>query len=119
MNSKIKSSTIYRRYTFSLSNIFGFQSVNFEIKKVPKFFVLKFKIIAMTKICITFYQVLPLLITPYHNLLARLERKPFCVGNFKISSKAPDFLSHLIMPRHSLSHLIPQVGKKTILCWLL
>ena len=39
------------------------------------------------------------------HLKARLERKPFYVGNFKISSKAPDFLSHLIMSCHSLSHL--------------
>ena len=47
-----------------------------------------------------------LLITPYHTLSARLETKPFDVSNFKISSQASDFLSHLITPCHSLSHLI-------------
>ena len=103
--------------------------------KVPKFFVRNFKIIAMTKMCITFYQVMSLLITPYsldwkenhfmlatlklvrrlqffyhvlsglvtpyHTLSPWLERKPFYVGNFKISSQPPDFL-YLITPCHSL-----------------
>ena len=59
----------------------------------------------MTKICITFYPVLSLFITPYHTLFPRLERKPFYVGNFKVSSQAPDLLSHLITPCHSLTHL--------------
>ena len=49
---------------------------------------------------------LSLLITPYHTLSPRLERKSFSIGNFQISSQAPDFLSHLIMPCHSLLHLI-------------
>ena len=53
-----------------------------------------------------FYHILLRLVTPYHTLSPRLERKPFYVGNFKISSQAPDFLSHLAMPCHSLSHLI-------------
>ena len=80
--------------------------------KVPKVFVCIFQIIAMTKICITFYQVTPditsyhalsLLITPYHTLSPRLEAKPFSFGNFLISSQAPTLLSHLITPYHTLS----------------
>ena len=75
--------------------------------KIPQFFVRNFKIIAMTKVFITFYQVLSLLIiTPYHILFPRLERKPFYVSYFKISSQAPDFLSHLITPCNSLSQYI-------------
>ena len=83
--------------------------------KVPNVFLCNFQIIAMTKICMTFYRVtsditsshaMPLLITPYHTLSPRLETKPFSFGNFKISSQAPIFLSHLITPCHSLSHLI-------------
>ena len=53
-----------------------------------------------------FYHILLCLVTPYHTLCTRLERKPFYVGNFKISSQAPDVLSHLITSCHSLSHLI-------------
>ena len=83
--------------------------------KVPKNFVCNFQIIAMTKICITFYQVtpditsydaLPLFITPYHTLSPRLKTKPFSFGNFKISSQAPLSLSHLsrlVIPYHTLS----------------
>ena len=55
---------------------------------------------------ITPYHVLSLLITPYHILSPRLGRKLFYVGNFKISSQAPNVLSHLITSCHSLSHLI-------------
>ena len=39
-------------------------------------------------------------------LSPRLERKVFYVGKFKISSQAPDILSHLITFSHSLTHLI-------------
>ena len=46
-----------------------------------------------------------------------IEGKQGC--NFQISSQAPDFLSHLITPCHSLSHLIPWVGQKTIFIWQL
>ena len=53
-----------------------------------------------------FYHILSLLVTPYHVLFLRLERKPFSLGKIKISSQAPDFLSHLITPSHSLSRLI-------------
>ena len=53
-----------------------------------------------------FYHILSRLVTPYHTLSPGLDRKPFSFGNFKISSQAPDFLSHLITPCHSLSHLI-------------
>ena len=83
--------------------------------KVPKVFICNFLIIAMTKICITFYQVtlvitsdhaLPLFITPYHTISPRLETKPFSFGNFKTSSRVPNFLSQLTTPCHSLSHLI-------------
>ena len=55
---------------------------------------------------ITSYHAFLLLITSYHTLSFRLETKPFEVGNFKISSQAPIFLSHLITPCHSLLHLI-------------
>ena len=131
--------------------------------KVPKVFVCNFQIIAMTKICITFYQVtpditsyhtvsllitschtlstrletkhfhlatlklvsrllisyhiIPRLVTTYHTISPRLETKPFSLGNFKISSQALNFLSYLIMPCHSLSHLItpyPQGWKQNI-----
>ena len=91
--------------------------------KVPKVFICNFQIIAMTKICITFYQVtlvitsdhaLPLFITPYHTISPRLETKPFSFGNFKTSSRVPNFLSQLTTPCHSLSYLIPQVGNKII-----
>ena len=44
-----------------------------KLNEGPKVFVCNFKIIAMTKICITFYQVLSLLITPYRTLSPRLE----------------------------------------------
>ena len=54
----------------------------------------------------TSYLALPLLITPYHTLSPGLDKKPFPFGNFKISSQAPEFLSHLITPCHSLSHLL-------------
>ena len=80
-----------------------------------KGFYFQLKIIAMTKICITFLQVTPditsyhalsLLITTYHTLSPRLEANPFSFGYFKISSLALNFLSHLITSSHSLSHLI-------------
>ena len=54
----------------------------------------------------TSYHALSLLITPYHILSPGLDRKSFSIGNFKISSQAPEFLSHLITPCHSLSLLI-------------
>ena len=70
----------------------------------------------MIKICITFYHFLSFLITPYHTLSPRLGRKPFYVGNFKISSQAPDFfitsyhvLSLLITSYHTLS---PRLERK-------
>ena len=48
-----------------------------------------------------------------NQVISKLNEGPkIFVRNFKISSKAPDFLSHLITPCHSLSHLIPWVGKK-------
>ena len=87
-----------------------------KLNEGPKEFVRNFQIIAMTKICITFYQVtpditsynaLPLFITPYHTLSPRFKTKPFSLGNFKISSQASLSLSHLITPCHSLSQLIP------------
>ena len=51
---------------------------------VPKFFIHNFEITAMTKIWSG-------RVTPYHTLFSRLERKPFYIGNFKISSQALDF----------------------------
>ena len=56
--------------------------------------------------CITSYHALSPLITPCHALSIRSEKNPFYVGNFKISSQAANFLSHLITSYHSLSHLI-------------
>ena len=53
-----------------------------------------------------FYHISSHLVTPYHTLSPRLERKPFSIVNFQISSQATDFLSHLITPCHSFSHLI-------------
>ena len=53
-----------------------------------------------------FYHILSRLVTPYHTLSPRLERKLFYISNFKISSQASDFLSHLVTSCHSLSHLI-------------
>ena len=44
---------------------------------------------------------------PSHTLSHRLKRKTFSFGNFKISSQAPEFLSHLITRCLSFSHLIP------------
>ena len=42
-----------------------------------------------------------------NQLISKLNECPkIFVRNFQISSQAPDFLSHLIMPCHSLSHLI-------------
>ena len=65
-----------------------------------------------------FYHILSCFVNPYHTLSLslshRLEAKLFLFGNCKISSQSPNFLSHLIMPCHTLSHLIPQVGSKTI-----
>ena len=52
------------------------------------------------------YHALPLLITTYHILSLRLEAKLFSFGNCKISSQSPNYLSHLITPCHSLSHII-------------
>ena len=48
-----------------------------------------------------------LLIIPYPTLSPRLERKILSFDKFKISSPAPDLLSHLITSCHSSSHLIP------------
>ena len=45
----------------------------------------------------------------YHTLsqlIPQVESKTIFFGNFKISSQSPNFLSHLIMPCHILSHLI-------------
>ena len=53
----------------------------------------------------TFYYILSGLVSPYYTLSPRLERKPFHVGNFKISPHAPDVLSPLITSCHSLLHL--------------
>ena len=65
-----------------------------------------FKLVSRLQIFITSYQVLPLLITPYHPLSPKLERKPVSFGNFKISYQALGSLSPLITPCYSLSHLI-------------
>ena len=54
----------------------------------------------------TFYHMLLRLVTHYHTLSASLKRKLFSFGNFKISSQAAIFLSHLTLC-HSLPHLIP------------
>ena len=54
-----------------------------------------------------FYHILSCLVTPRHILSPGLLRKPFYIGNFKISSQALDFLSHLITSCQLLSHLIP------------
>ena len=53
-----------------------------------------------------FYHILSRLITPYHTLSPRLEAKLFSFGNFKISSQSPNFLSQLISPSHTFSHLL-------------
>ena len=60
-----------------------------------------------------FHNILPRLVTHYHTLSTSLKRKLFSFGSFKISSQTAVFLSHLTLC-HSLLHLIPQVGKKTI-----
>ena len=81
--------------------------------KVLKVFVCNFQIIAMGKICITFYQacLISHLITPcnslshYITLFPRLETKPFLFGNYKTSSQVSIFLKHLTTPCHSSSHL--------------
>ena len=59
-----------------------------------------------TGLFITSYYALSLLFTPYHTLSHILQRKPFYVGNFKISFQAADFLLHLIVPFHALSEII-------------
>ena len=71
--------------------------------KVPKFLFAILKLVLRLQIL---YHVLSHLVTPYHTLSPGLERKLFPFGNFEISSKAPDFLSHLTTPCHSYSHLI-------------
>ena len=53
-----------------------------------------------------FCHILLRLVTPYHTLSPRLERKRLSFDNFKINSQAPDFLSHLITSCHYLVHLI-------------
>ena len=53
------------------------------------------------------YHISSCLVTPYHSLSPRLEAKLFSFGNFKISSQAPISLSHLVLPCHTLSQLIP------------
>ena len=63
-------------------------------------------IITPYSLAMTSYHALSLLITHYHTLFPRLEGKPFSFGNFKISSHAPDSLSPLITPCHSLPHAI-------------
>ena len=84
-----------------------------DLKEGPKGFYLQLSI-AMNKICITFYHawyhIFSHLFTPCHTLSPRLETKPFSFGNFKTSSQAPNFLSHLInalslliTPYHTLS----------------
>ena len=81
--------------------------------KVLKVFVCNFQIIAMSKICIAFYQacLISHLITPcnslshYITLFPRLETKPFLFGNYKTSSQVSISLKHLSTPCHSLSHL--------------
>ena len=65
-----------------------------------------FKFVPRLQIFFTYYHGLLLLITPYHTLSPRLERKQFYIGNFKISSQAVGFLLHLITPCYSLLHLI-------------
>ena len=52
------------------------------------------------------FHILSRIATPYHTLSPRLETKPISFGNFEIISQTRNFLSHLIMPCHSLSHLI-------------
>ena len=57
----------------------------------------------------SFYHILSRFLTPYHtlsHLIPKVGKKPFSIGNFRISSQAPNFLSQLIMPSHSWSHLI-------------
>ena len=53
-----------------------------------------------------FYNIFSRFVTPYHTLSPRLEAKRFLFGNFKISSQAPIFISHLITSCHTLSLLI-------------
>ena len=65
------------------------------------------KLIPRPQFFITSCHAMSLLITPYHTLFPRLEKKAFLFPNFKISSQASIFLSHLTTPCHSLSHLIP------------
>ena len=55
------------------------------------------------------YHILSRLLTPYHTLshfIPLAGKKSFPIGNLKISSQVPNFLSHLITPSHSLAHLI-------------
>ena len=58
-----------------------------------------------------------------NQLISKLNECPkIFVCNFQISSQAPDFLSHLITPSHSFSHLLtpyPLGWKKTIFDWQL
>ena len=83
-----------------------FNQLILKLNEGPKIFVSNFKLVPKLQISYHIYQALSLLITCCFTLCRRLERKPFSLGNFKISSHAPDFLSHLLMPYHSLSHLI-------------
>ena len=52
------------------------------------------------------YHISSCLVTPYHSFSPMLEAKLFSCSNFKISSQAPIFLTHLITPCHILSYLI-------------
>ena len=55
-----------------------------------------------------------------NQLISKLNEAPkIFVCNFKTGSQTPDSLSRFITPCHSLSHLIPWVGKKTISIWQL
>ena len=65
-----------------------------KVNEGPKFFVRNFKIIAITKVCITFYHALSLLITPNHNLLfIMLKRKPFSLATLKLGPRFQFFIT--------------------------
>ena len=88
-----------------------------KLNEGPKVFVRNSKVIAMTKICITFYQVLSLFITSYHTIFPWQERNHLMLATLKLVPSLQIFyyiLSCLVTLYHTLSHLILYAGKKTI-----
>ena len=89
-----------------------------KLNECPKIFVCNFKISSQAP------DILSRLIRPCHSLshlitpyLLGWTENHFHLATFKLVSRLLSFyhiLSHLVTPYHTLSHLIPWVGKKTI-----